>query len=78
MTGVNICTETSLAVCMRAHFCFKKDRGAPGHIYLRPLFVKPAANGSLALICGFLFIESFPQMCFEGKWLQNRLRGDEK
>ena len=24
-----------------------------------------------------LFVESFPQMCFEGKWLQNRLRADE-
>ena len=23
------------------------------------------------------FIESFPQMCFEGKWLQNRLRADK-
>ena len=22
-------------------------------------------------------IESFPQMCFEGKWLQNRLRADK-
>ena len=25
---------------------------------------------------GFL-IESFPQMCFEGKWLQNQLRADK-
>ena len=24
-----------------------------------------------------LFIESFPQMCFAGKWLQNRLRADK-
>ena len=24
-----------------------------------------------------LFIESFPQMCFEGNWLQNRLRADK-
>ena len=24
------------------------------------------------------FIESFPQICFEGKWLQNRLRADKK
>ena len=24
----------------------------------------------------FFFIESFLQMCFEGKWLQNRLRAD--
>ena len=23
------------------------------------------------------FIESFSQMCFEGKWLQNRLRADK-
>ena len=23
------------------------------------------------------FIDSFPQMCFEGKWLQNRLRADK-
>ena len=23
------------------------------------------------------FIKSFPQMCFEGKWLQNRLRADK-
>ena len=32
------------------------------------------------LICPFascFFIESFPQMCFEGKWLQNRLRADK-
>ena len=25
----------------------------------------------------FFFIESFPQMRFEGKWLQNRLRADK-
>ena len=25
----------------------------------------------------FFFIESFPQMCFEGKWLQNRLGADK-
>ena len=24
-----------------------------------------------------IFIESFPQTCFEGKWLQNRLRADK-
>ena len=23
------------------------------------------------------FIESFPQMCFVGKWMQSRLRADE-
>ena len=26
----------------------------------------------------WIFIESFLQLCFEGKWLQNRLRADEK
>ena len=26
----------------------------------------------------YSFIESCLQMCFEGKWLQNRLRADEK
>ena len=26
---------------------------------------------------GLFFIESFPQMCLEGKWLQNRLRADK-
>ena len=26
---------------------------------------------------GIFFIESFPQMCFERKWLQNRLRADK-
>ena len=26
----------------------------------------------------YIFFESFPQMCFEGKWFQNRLRPDGK
>ena len=25
----------------------------------------------------FFFVESFLQMCFEGKWLQNRLQADK-
>ena len=29
------------------------------------------------LIVYFLFIDHFPQLCFEGKWLQNRLRADK-
>ena len=30
-----------------------------------------------ASFLGFFFIESSPQMCFEGEWLQNRLRADK-
>ena len=39
--------------------------------------VRVALRAALRFACntGF-FIESFPQMCFEGKWLQNRLRAD--
>ena len=31
----------------------------------------------IALFARFFFIESFPQMCFEGNWLQNRLQADK-
>ena len=38
--------------------------------------VTSISSGTNMEVCALdlFFIESFPQMCFEGKWLQNRLR----
>ena len=36
-----------------------------------------ALSYSVIMIIMILFIESFLKMCFEGKWLQNRLRADK-
>ena len=31
----------------------------------------------MKFLCKVFIIESFPELCFEGKWLQNRLRIDK-
>ena len=43
--------------------------------YLNYIFSNPQFRFSVNMKA--LLIESFPQMCFEGKWLQTRLRADK-
>ena len=48
-------------------------QGKDSETGLKDFFTKE----EVSIVFNFFFIESFPQMCFEGKWLQNRLRADK-
>ena len=52
------------------------------YIHICPLRIPlllsiPVTLSMILILIPVLFIESFPQMCFEGKWLQNQLRADK-